>query len=186
MSTEQNLLSKKANYSRTTWIYCPNVGFPLAILAQYWVSIGNIGIGNILSRDIIPILACHGSCNISVNNGIILMQHIGNRPATNIEPIVGIMLAQYWLKTKNFSLICRLKIWNNLGLSDAMWDWMYRIRCTWTRFGTVLDLKFGSLEWLIFKQSILLYFEKSVYVPVSDKHSPTAETNLFGWQCSND
>ena len=55
--------------SQTTWIYWPNVGFPLAILAlafscqatlaQYWVSIGNIGIGNILSRDIRPILACH-------------------------------------------------------------------------------------------------------------------------------
>ena len=30
-----------------------------ATLAQYWVSISNIGIGNILSRDIRPILACH-------------------------------------------------------------------------------------------------------------------------------
>ena len=55
--------------SQTTGKNWPNVGFPLAILAlvcscqaalgQYWVSIGNIGIDNILSRDIKSILACH-------------------------------------------------------------------------------------------------------------------------------
>ena len=35
------------------------VGVLLATLAQYWVSTGNIGIDNILSRYIIPTLACH-------------------------------------------------------------------------------------------------------------------------------
>ena len=54
-----------------------------ATLAQYCVSIGSVGIGFISAP----------------NNGIILVQYIGNRPATNIEPIIGIMLAQYWLKT---------------------------------------------------------------------------------------
>ena len=45
-----------------------NIGFPLAILAL---------------------------ASSAPNNGIILVQHINNRPATNIEPIIGIMLAQY-------------------------------------------------------------------------------------------
>ena len=48
--------------------YWPNVGFPLAFscqatLAQYWASIGNIGIGFISAP----------------NNGIILVQYIGNQ-----------------------------------------------------------------------------------------------------------
>ena len=55
----------------------------LATLAQYWVSIGKIGIGFLLAP----------------NNGIILVQHIGNRPATNIGSVIGVMLAQYYLKT---------------------------------------------------------------------------------------
>ena len=42
-------------------------------------------------------------------------------------------------KLRNFSLTCQLEIWNNLGLSDALWDWMYRIRYTCARFGTVPD-----------------------------------------------
>ena len=79
-----------------------NIGFPLAILALaiscrevlgiYWLAISTCDIGFISA----------------LNNNIIY--HIGNLPTTNIEPIVGTMLAQCWLKT----FIC-LKIagWEN-------------------------------------------------------------------------
>ena len=56
--------------------------FYQATLAQCWVSIGNIGTGFISAP----------------NNDIILVQHIGNRPATNIEQIIRIMLAQIGLR----------------------------------------------------------------------------------------
>ena len=54
------------------------------ILDQYWLAIGTCDIGFISAP----------------NNGIIPVQHIGNRPVTNIMPIVRLMLAQNWLKTK--------------------------------------------------------------------------------------
>ena len=52
------------------------------MLGLYWLDIGTCDIGFISAP----------------NNGIILVQHIGNRLATNIEPITGNMLAQYLLK----------------------------------------------------------------------------------------
>ena len=49
------------------------------------------------------------------------------------------ILVKNFNKIQNFSLVCQLEIWNNLGLSVALWDWMYRIRYTCNRFGTVPD-----------------------------------------------
>ena len=76
-----------------------NIGFPLALLAleitcqkilfQYWLAIGTCDIGFISAP----------------NNSMVLVQHTGNRPATNIEPIVGI----FWLNIGLRLIIC-LKI----------------------------------------------------------------------------
>ena len=104
------------------------------ILAQRWFPIGDIGVGVLFSSHIGSILgfslvilaltiSCReilfqywlaiGTCDIGFitapNNGIILAHHIGNRQATNIEPIVGIMLAQYWLKTNYFLKLSRVR-----------------------------------------------------------------------------
>ena len=54
----------------------------------------------------------------------ILVQHIGNRPATNVEPIVGITLAQYWFKTNCLLKNSRVRKQPN----DIQIHWNHSIR----------------------------------------------------------
>ena len=69
------------------------IGFPLAIL------VFTISCREILGQNWLAVAICDIGFMSAPNNSMVLVQHISNRPAINIELIFGIMLAQYWLKT---------------------------------------------------------------------------------------